>query len=242
MIATLLASALCAPAALVYAQNAKQPPPDIQRWNPSSLYPDGWTAEEMIGTEVRGENGEDIGDVKDIIVDRHGIVSKLVVEVGGFLELGDQHIGVPWKDVKIGQHLAFVQVPLKEVESGTYSLFGTVPQGEHVPAESGAWRVNELIGDYDSLQDVKRNGLVSDEVINSRDQGQGVVVDPGRPGAFVRYAYPFVGYYPGALAYPLPYHREAVVHLAPFEYSKLAAQSDYSRGGASAGQTRPRDK
>ncbi|HEX5768591.1 MAG TPA: hypothetical protein VFX94_10185 [Burkholderiales bacterium] len=35
------------------------------------------------------------------------------------LEIGDQHIGVPWKDVRIGEKVQYVRVPLREVRSGT---------------------------------------------------------------------------------------------------------------------------
>jgi sporulation protein YlmC with PRC-barrel domain len=124
----------------------------------------------MLDIEVRGDGGQVIGEVEDIIVDRNGNISRLVVEVGDFLELGDQHIGVPWKDVKIGEDMAFVQVPLKEVGNGTYSLFGRIPQGEDVAAARTSWRVHELIGDYANLEDVPRYGLVTDVVFNNRGQ------------------------------------------------------------------------
>lgn len=204
---------------------------DIAQWDASSLYTDGWTAEEMIGTPVRDENGEDIGNVKDLIVDGHGNISRLVVEVGGLLELGSQHIGVPWKDIKIGEDMSFVEVPLREVRSGAYSLYGEVPQGEQVAAGQGTWRANELIGDYASLPDVPRFGLVTDLVFNNRGQVKGVVVEPGVRGAIGRrYAFPFAGYDPGAFAYPLPYRREAIAQLQPFDYARLAEQSRYSSG------------
>ena len=193
----------------------------------------------MIDAPVRAANGERIGDVKDIIVDRNGSISKVVVEVGGFFELGDQHIGVPWKDIKIGEDMAFVQVPLREVEQGTYSLFGEVPQGEDVPAALTSWRVNELIGDYAALADVPRYGLVTDVIFDSRGRAQSVVVDrAGYWGGYGLYAYPFTGFHAAAYAHPLPYRSETVVALRPFDYSRLDEQSRYSGGrSASAGRS-----
>lgn len=204
----------------------------------ADLYRDNWSAREMIGVPVRGEQGEEIGDVKDIIVDRNGNISKVVVEVGGFFELGDQHIGVPWKDIKIGEDMEFVQVPLREVERGTYSLFGDVPQGEDVPAALTSWRVNELIGDYAALSDVPRYGLVTDVIFDNRGRAQSVVVDrAGYWGGYGLYAYPFSGYHAAAYAHPLPYRNETVVALQPFDYARLGEQSRYSGGGtASAGR------
>lgn len=205
----------------------------------ADLYRDNWSAREMIDAPVRAANGERIGDVKDIIVDRNGSISKVVVEVGGFFELGDQHIGVPWKDIKIGEDMAFVQVPLREVEQGTYSLFGEVPQGEDVPAALTSWRVNELIGDYAALADVPRYGLVTDVIFDSRGRAQSVVVDrAGYWGGYGLYAYPFTGFHAAAYAHPLPYRSETVVALRPFDYSRLDEQSRYSGGrSASAGRS-----
>lgn len=205
----------------------------------ADLYRDNWSAREMIDTPVRTASGERIGDVKDIIVDRNGSIRKVVVEVGGFFELGDQHIGAPWKDIKIGEDMEFVQVPLREVERGTYSLFGEVPQGEDVPAALTSWRVNELIGDYAALAGVPRYGLVTDVIFDNRGRAQSVVVDrAGYWDGYGLYAYPFTGYHAAAHAHPLPYRNETVVALQPFDYARLDEQSRYSGGNAaSAGRS-----
>jgi sporulation protein YlmC with PRC-barrel domain len=199
------------------------------------LYQNGLSAREVIDTPVRGENGERIGEVKDIVVDEHGRIARLVVEVGGFFELGDQHIGVPWKDVKVGENMEFIQVPLREVRSGTYSLAGTVPHGEHVPIALTSWRVNELIGDYARLKDSPRAGLVTDVIFDSRGQVQTVLVDRlDRRGLF---AYPFMGYDPGAYAH----FTETVIALQPFDYAELGRRSSYAgrqTSAAAGGQRR----
>lgn len=219
-----LAALLALGAAGIQAQQR-----DAITWNQDAWYRNGLSAAEMLDKPVRGENGERIGDVTDIIVDRHGQITKLVVEVGGFFELGDQHIGVPWRQVKIGQDMEFVQVPLKEIRDGTYSLFGTIAQGEDVPAALTSWRVNELLGDYASLYDVPRYGIVSDVIFDSTGRAQAVVVRRapawGGPGL---YAYPFTGYYPASYAYPLPYRSEVVVALRPFDYAELGRRSLYA--------------
>lgn len=246
ILAAAIVPALALPAA--YGQSQRQERhPELGKWDVSRLYRDGWSAEEMIGKPVRGREGEEIGEVKDIIVGSNGNIERIVVEVGGFLEIGDQHIGVPWNRISIGEDMAFVQVPLREVEDGTYSLFGRVPQGEEVAVPEGAWRVNELIGDYASLRDVPRYGIVVDVVFNSRGQAQGLVVDPAAGyGVAGAYAYPYGGYYPGAYAYPLPYDRGEVAALDRFDYVRLGRESRYAGtdsgkaavGGTSGGQRR----
>lgn len=145
MLSTFTRAALAAALALA-AHGVLAQVRDSITWNQEGWYRNGLSASEMLDKPVRGENAERIGEVHDIIVDRNGQIAKLVVEVGGFFEAGDQHIGVPWRHAKIGEDMDFVEVPLHEVRDGTYSLFGRVRHGEDVPAALTSWRVNELLG------------------------------------------------------------------------------------------------
>ena len=202
---------------------------DLSTWDISKLYRNTWSADEMIDTDVRGANGEEIGEVKDIIVDRKGNIQRVVVEVGGFLEMGDQHMGVPWKDVQIGPNMEYVEVPLREIEGGTYSLYGVAPQGEDVYVGRNAWRVNELIGDYASLMDVPRYGMVTDALFDRKGKLQGLVVSrtAGAWGAAGWYGYPYYGYYPG-YAYAFPYRSTEVADRGRFDYGELAQESEFA--------------
>jgi sporulation protein YlmC with PRC-barrel domain len=208
-------------------QGAKAQKQDLRNWNVSELYHNTWSANEMIDTDVRGANREEIGEVKDIVVDPDGNVTKVVVEVGGLLEMGDQHIGVPFKDVKIGPDMQWVQVPLKEVENGTYSLFGRVPQGEEVRTAADTWRVNELLGDYASLTDMPRYGMVNDALFDKQGKLQAVLVTrpAGLWGAAGWYGYPYYGYAPGN-PYALPYSTAEVGDYGRFDYVVFVEQSD----------------
>lgn len=234
-----LALAAAAPAALAQQQEQERKPQsqqkaggaDLRDFDVVVLYRTGWSAEQMLDTDVRGPQGEEIGEVKDIIVGKDGRISKVIVEVGGFLEIGDQHIGVPWNHVTIGRDMQWVQVPLREVEDGTFSLFGRIPQGEEVRAAEASWRVNELIGDYVSLRDVPRYGIASDVIFDSSGEALAVVVDRARgmwgaPGA---YAYPYAGYDPGRYAYALPFGSSDLSNRQRFDYAQLGEQSRQAR-------------
>jgi sporulation protein YlmC with PRC-barrel domain len=203
--------------------------PEIRNWDISSLYRNTWSADEMIGTQVRGGDGNDIGEVKDIVLDRKGAVTHVVVEVGGFLDIGDQHIGVPWTDVRIGRGMNWIQVPLREIENGTYSLYGAVPSGEDITLPGNKWRANELMGDYASLNDLPRFGLVVDLLFNESGQVQAVIVDraAGGWGRGGWYAFPFTGYAPADYTHHLPYTRAQTERLA-FDYDRLVAQSPHA--------------
>lgn len=54
----------------------------------------GYSAEELIGTNVKNAQGEDIGEVEDLLVGANNEVQKLIVEVGGFLGIGTRTVAV----------------------------------------------------------------------------------------------------------------------------------------------------
>lgn len=57
-----------------------------------------WSANESIGANIVSANGEDLGDVEDIILDRNkNRIAYVIVSYGGILGLGDKHFAVPWQ-------------------------------------------------------------------------------------------------------------------------------------------------
>lgn len=54
-----------------------------------------WMASELIGKDVYGSNNEDIGEVGDVLLNRNGQVIGVVLDVGGFLGLGETNVAVP---------------------------------------------------------------------------------------------------------------------------------------------------
>ncbi|PKO56293.1 MAG: photosystem reaction center subunit H [Betaproteobacteria bacterium HGW-Betaproteobacteria-21] len=54
-------------------------------------------ADTLIGNDVYNSNGDDLGDIKEIMLDmRSGRVSYAVLSFGGFLGMGDKLFAVPW--------------------------------------------------------------------------------------------------------------------------------------------------
>ena len=50
----------------------------------------------LTGTTVRNRQGEDLGDIKDFMLDvNNGRVSYAVLDFGGFLGIGDKYFAVP---------------------------------------------------------------------------------------------------------------------------------------------------
>ena len=55
-----------------------------------------WLARVFIGQAVLNAASETIGDVNDLVFNRKGQISTVVIGVGGFLSLGEKSVGVPF--------------------------------------------------------------------------------------------------------------------------------------------------
>ena len=59
-------------------------------------------ADTLLGNDVYNLQGEDLGDIKEIMLDMNtGEVSYAVLSFGGFLGLGDKLFAVPWSALKL---------------------------------------------------------------------------------------------------------------------------------------------
>ncbi|MGY6125794.1 PRC-barrel domain-containing protein [Paraburkholderia strydomiana] len=60
--------------------------------------PDVMAADTLDGNRVLSSDGEDIGKIKDIMLDvRSGRVAYAVLSSGGFLGIGDKLLAIPWR-------------------------------------------------------------------------------------------------------------------------------------------------
>jgi ribosomal 30S subunit maturation factor RimM len=63
--------------------------------------PGQFSAERLIGTTLRSTEGEELGEISDLLVDRDGTVAGVVVGVGGFLGIGRRDVGVSWDALEL---------------------------------------------------------------------------------------------------------------------------------------------
>src|SRR5688572_16809220 len=56
----------------------------------------GISLNRVVGMDVRGRNGESLGEVQNVIINRQGRIAALVVDAGGFLNIGDRHFRIPF--------------------------------------------------------------------------------------------------------------------------------------------------
>ena len=59
-------------------------------------------ANTLIGNDVYSQNDEDLGDIKEIMLDtKSGSVCYAVLSYGGFLGMGEKLFAVPWQALKL---------------------------------------------------------------------------------------------------------------------------------------------
>jgi len=67
-------------------------------------------AEGILGKSVWGANGENMGLVVDVIVDRAGVPAAAIIDFGGFLGVGSRKIAVDWNLLEF--HPADAKTPI----------------------------------------------------------------------------------------------------------------------------------
>lgn len=64
--------------------------------------PEVMGADTLLGNDVYSQNDEDLGDIKEIMLDmRTGKISYAVLSYGGFLGMGEKLFAVPWQALKL---------------------------------------------------------------------------------------------------------------------------------------------
>lgn len=59
------------------------------------------TASEITGTKVRNLEGEDVGHIEELVLEKDaGTVRYAVLSFGGFLGIGDRLFAVPWSSLQ----------------------------------------------------------------------------------------------------------------------------------------------
>ncbi len=55
-------------------------------------------SEEVVGVSVENPQGDDLGEIKELMIDKHsGMVQFVVLDFGGFLGMGNKLFAMPWE-------------------------------------------------------------------------------------------------------------------------------------------------
>jgi sporulation protein YlmC with PRC-barrel domain len=97
-----LAAFLTCGAAAAYAQPQQAASPPSSTTVDSKMAPSA-TADtrKLIGRNIKNAEGETIGEIKSIYINKDGKVDSVMVGVGGFLGVGDREVRIAWSDLKI---------------------------------------------------------------------------------------------------------------------------------------------
>jgi sporulation protein YlmC with PRC-barrel domain len=83
------------------APKATQPGATQPQWY--SHQPGEIRASKLIGTSVKNNAGETIGDVNEVVLSKDGKVAAVVVGVGGFLGLGEREVAIAFDSLQLTQ-------------------------------------------------------------------------------------------------------------------------------------------
>lgn len=188
-----------------------------------------WTADALLGLPVRGADGEEIGEVGNLVVGPDDRLRAMIIEVGGVLDIGDTHLRVPWTEIGADPAELDLEYVDTNLASGDLERYDAA---SNAPADAGderrEWRVDELLGDYVSLEDgtPRDYGIVRDVVFDG-DRLESVVVNRSASYGGGLYNYPYRGYRaglgfdPGLNDYRLGYGTGDLGGYGPFDYGTL---------------------
>ena len=112
-----LAAFLTCGAAAAYAQPQQAAGPPASSTVDSTMAPSA-TADtrKLIGRNIKNADGETIGEIKSIYINKDGKVDSVMVSVGGFLGVGDREVRIAWSDLRITDNGEKVMVNMTKDE------------------------------------------------------------------------------------------------------------------------------
>jgi ribosomal 30S subunit maturation factor RimM len=137
---------------------------------------DAFRASKLIGTNVKNNDGDTIGEVDDLIISNGNQMLQAVLSVGGFLGIGERHVAVPFKELK----MARANNPEVFYQATKAELEGT-PKFSYDESEKMAQtvRASKLIGmNIENGMD-ETIGEVEDLMVSAADATPKVVLDVG---------------------------------------------------------------
>jgi sporulation protein YlmC with PRC-barrel domain len=203
----------------------------LSEWNYEEIYQEGGIrSSELMGAQVFGPDNREIGNVENLLISRDNQLVGLIAEIGGFADIGDTHVVVPWEEVSLMDK--GVKVPVSPGNISEYGLFSNksplaskeLKQTVRIDDDAGTgdqtWKLTSLIGDYATRQGGAGYGYVDEVLFSKEGQIQAVVIEAGG----YPYAYPFhgepFGWRPGLNAYPLLYGPDQTGAQGPFDYNR----------------------
>jgi len=193
----LLAGLLTVGASAAYAQQATTPPraadPQV------AAMPSGADAKKLIGRNVKNPQDETVGEIESVYINADGKVDSVILGVGGFLGVGERHVRVAWKDLRISDNGNKVMInatkdQLKAMAPYTYR---DAKMRGQVFSDTGPWpytaandrvapapadrmastTATESTGDFNARGAISGNALIGAKVHNAAKETVGSIED-----------------------------------------------------------------
>ena len=115
----------------------------------------GWRASKLAGVDVYNEANEKIGDINDVILDKSGKVSNVILGVGGFLGMSEHYVAVSYDKLKWVNELARsasasnTTAPATKVDSNAKTSLDrtarTTTTGSSTTRSTNAWYPDHVV-------------------------------------------------------------------------------------------------
>ncbi|MEZ5815769.1 MAG: PRC-barrel domain-containing protein [Hyphomicrobiaceae bacterium] len=214
---------------------SKQPAPSLNNWSYDRLYENGWSARGLYrNTTVLGPYGDDIGSVENLIFSDQGKLLGVIAEIGGFIDIGDTHVFIPWDEVKISADFGRITVPVTENMADRYTFERSnlwraytnqiTAVGSNVRTGPKIWKLSDILDDYTYLTDRSGYGYIHDLIVSPEGNVEAVVVSSDATFGGGYRAFPWRGYGWGYESpyYDLGYDRNQVSRVQLLDYDRIA--------------------
>jgi hypothetical protein len=64
---------------------------------------EGWSVEKLLDTDVRTLEGDQVGEIEDVLFDDAGKIAYVVIAAGGFLGVGERNVAVPLESLQLAR-------------------------------------------------------------------------------------------------------------------------------------------
>ena len=153
--------------------------------------PQAADAKKLIGRNVKNPQDETVGEIESVYINADGKVDSVILGVGGFLGVGERHVRVAWKDLRISDNGNKVVINATKDQlkaMAPYSYRDEKLRG-HVFSDSGAYApaaardpnavatATESTGDFNARGAVSGNALIGAKVHNAAKETVGSIED-----------------------------------------------------------------
>ena len=138
------------------------------------------STEALLGSDVKNPQGQDVGDLKQLMVDPHtGRVMYAVVAMGGFLGMGEKTVIVPWNALEVardGTSLVLNVSPQMLHQTPAYEKGKEPMYAPTNELRGGGWGVDTP---YGRLYDPAKEQTISGQVVSRETSAPMAGMAPG---------------------------------------------------------------